>query len=67
MAEKKKKSAKMSSNEDDAADAFAAAMGQSVAPPVPTEIRTYVCSGTKETLECLERFMRDNGITFNVQ
>lgn len=67
MAEKKKKSAKMSSNEDDAADAFAAAMGQSVAPPTPTETRTYVCSGTKETLECLERFMRDNGITFNVQ
>nr|DAI02974.1 MAG TPA: hypothetical protein [Bacteriophage sp.] len=67
MAEKKKKSAKMSSNEDDAADAFAAAMGQSVAPPVPTEIRNYVCSGTNDSLECLERFMRDNGITFNVQ
>ena len=57
----------MSSNEDDAADAFAAAMGQSVAPPVPTEIRNYVCSGTNDSLECLERFMRDNGITYNVQ
>ena len=57
----------MSSDEEDAMDAFAAAMGQSVAPPTPTETRTYVCSGTKEAMECLERFMRDNGITFNVQ
>lgn len=65
--EEQSKNGKMSSNEEDAMDAFAAAMGQSVAPPTPTETHTYVCSGTKETLECLERFMRDNGITFNVQ
>ena len=65
--EEKPKNGKMSSNEEDAMDAFAAAMGQSVAPPTPTETRTYVCSGTKEAMECLERFMRDNGITFNVQ
>ena len=61
------KKSKMSSNEEDAMDAFAAAMGQSVAPPTPTETRTYVCNGTKEAMECLERFMHDNGITFNVQ
>ena len=61
------KNGKMSSDEEDAMDAFAAAMGQSVAPPTQTETRSYICSGTKETLECLERFMRDNGITFNVQ
>lgn len=61
------KNGKMSSNEEDAMDAFAAAMGQSVAPPTPTETRTYVCNGTKEAMECLERFMHDNGITFNVQ
>lgn len=65
--EERPKSGKMSSDEEDAMDAFAAAMGQSVAPPTPTETRTYVCSGTKETFECLERFMHDNGITFNVQ
>ena len=65
--EERQKSGKMSSDEEDAMDAFAAAMGQSVAPPTPTETRTYVCSGTKETFECLERFMHDNGITFNVQ
>lgn len=65
--EEQPKNGKMSSNEEDAMDAFAAAMGQSVAPPTPTEIRTYVCCGTKESFECLERFMRDNGITFNVQ
>ena len=65
--EELQKSGKMSSDEEDAMDAFAAAMGQSVAPPTPTETRTYVCSGTKETFECLERFMHDNGITFNVQ
>ena len=64
--EEQPKNGKMSSDED-AMDAFAAAMGQSVAPPTPTETRTYVCSGTKEAMECLERFMRDNGITFNVQ
>lgn len=61
------KNGKMSSNEEDAMDAFAAAMGQSVAPPTPTETRTYVCSGTRESLDCLERFMRDRGITFNIQ
>lgn len=65
--EERQKSGKMSSDEEDAMDAFAAAMGQSVAPPTPTETRTYFCSGTKETFECLERFMHDNGITFNVQ
>ena len=65
--EEQPKNGKMSSDEEDAMDAFAAAMGQSVAPPTPTETRTYVCSGTKEAMECLERFMRDNGITFNVQ
>lgn len=65
--EEQPKNGKMSSNEEDAMDAFAAAMGQSVAPPTPTETRTYVCSGTKEAMECMERFMRDNGITFNVQ
>lgn len=65
--EEQPKNGKMSSNEEDAMDAFAAAMGQSVAPPTPTETRTYVCTGTKEAMECLERFMRDNGITFNVQ
>ena len=65
--EEQLKNGKMSSNEEDAMDAFAAAMGQSVAPPTPTETRTYVCIGTKEAMECLERFMRDNGITFNVQ
>ena len=65
--EERQKSGKMSSDEEDAMDAFAAAMGQSVAPPTPTEIRTYVCTSTKETFECLERFMHDNGITFNVQ
>lgn len=65
--EERQKSGKMSSDEEDAMDAFAAAMGQSVAPPTPTETRTYVCSGTKETFECLEHFMHDNGITFNVQ
>lgn len=65
--EEQPKNGKMSSNEEDAMDAFAAAMGQSVSPPTPTETRTYVCSGTKDAIECLERFMRDNGITFNVQ
>lgn len=65
--EERQKSGKMSSDEEDAMDAFAAAMGQSVAPPTPTETRTYICSGTNETFECLERFMHDNGITFNVQ
>ena len=65
--EEQQKNGKMSSNEEDAMDAFAAAMGQLVAPPTPTETRTYVCTGTKEAMECLERFMRDNGITFNVQ
>lgn len=65
--EEQPKNGKMSSDEEDAMDAFAAAMGQSVAPPTPPETRTYVCSGTKEAMECLERFMRDNGITFNVQ
>lgn len=65
--EEQPKNGKMSSNEEDAMDAFAAAMGQSVAPPTPIETRTYVCSGTKEAMECMERFMRDNGITFNVQ
>ena len=65
--EDQSKNGKMSSDEEDAMDAFAAAMGQSVAPPTPTEIRTYVCTSTKETFECLERFMHDNGITFNVQ
>lgn len=65
--EEQPKNGKMSSDEEDAMDAFAAAMGQSVAPPTPTETRTYICSGTKEAMECLERFMRDNGITFNVQ
>lgn len=65
--EERPKNGKMSSDEEDAMDAFAAAMGQSVAPPTPTETRTYVCSGTKEAMECLERFMRDNGISFNVQ
>lgn len=64
--EEQPKNGKMSSDEEDAMDAFAAAMGQSVAPPTPTETHTYVCSGTKEAMECLERFMRDNGITFNV-
>ena len=65
--EEQQKNGKMSSNEEDAMDAFAAAMGQSVAPPTSTKTRTYVCTGTKEAMECLERFMRDNGITFNVQ
>lgn len=65
--EEQPKNGKMSSDGEDAMDAFAAAMGQSVAPPTPPETRTYVCSGTKEAMECLERFMRDNGITFNVQ
>lgn len=65
--EEQQKNGKMSSNEEDAMDAFAAAMGQSVAPPTPTETRIYVCTGTKEAMECLERFMHDNGITFNVQ
>lgn len=67
LQEEKPKNGKMSSNEEDAMDAFAAALGQSVAPPTPTETHTYVCTGTKEAMECLERFMRDNGITFNVQ
>lgn len=65
--EEQPKNGKMSSDEEDAMDAFAAAMGQSVAPPTPTETRTYVCSGTRESLDCLERFMRDHGITFNIQ
>lgn len=65
--EEQPKNGKMSSDEEDAMDAFAAAMGQSVAPPTPTETRTYVCSGTRESLDCLERFMRDRGITFNIQ
>ena len=65
--EEQPKNGKMSSNEEDTMDAFAAAMGQSVAPPTPTETRTYVCSGTRESLDCLERFMRDRGITFNIQ
>lgn len=65
--EEQPKNGKMSSNEEDAMDAFAAAMGQSVAPPTPTETRTYVCSCTRESLDCLERFMRDRGITFNIQ
>ena len=65
--EEQPKNGKMSSDEEDAMDAFAATIGQSVAPPTPTETRTYVCSGTRESLDCLERFMRDRGITFNIQ
>lgn len=62
-----KQSGKMNEEEADAADAFAAAMGQAVAPPTPTITKVYSVEATEEALQGLEAFMRDNGITFNVQ
>lgn len=65
--EEQKHSGKMNEEEADAADAFAAAMGQAVAPPTPTITKVYSVEATEEALQGLEAFMRDNGITFNVQ
>lgn len=65
--EEQKHSGKMNEEEADAADAFAAAMVQSVAPPTPTIAKVYSVEATEEALRGLEAFMRDNGITFNVQ
>lgn len=65
--EEQKTSGKMKDEEADAADAFAAAMGQAVAPPTPTITKVYSVEATEEVLRGLETFMRDNGITFNVQ
>lgn len=65
--EEKKHSGKINEEEADAADAFAAAMGQAVAPPTPTITKVYSVEATEEVLRGLEAFMRDNGITFNVQ
>lgn len=65
--EEQKHSGKMNEEEADAADAFAAAMGQAVAAPTPTITKVYSVEATEEALRGLEAFMRDNGITFNVQ
>lgn len=62
-----KQSGKMNEEEIDATDAFAAAMGQAVAPPTPIITKVYSVKATEEALRGLEAFMRDNGITFNVQ
>lgn len=65
--EKQKHSGKMNEEEADAADAFAAAMGQSVAPPTPTITKVYSVEATEEAFQGLEAFMQDNGIIFNIQ
>ena len=57
---------KMANEEADAADAFAAAMGQSVAPPIQTNVKTYFITGTAELFERLEAFMNGNGIKFKL-
>lgn len=57
---------KIADEEADAADAFAAAMGQSVAPPIQTNVRTYFITGTDEMFERLEAFMNGNGIKFKL-
>lgn len=62
----KEAASKMANEEADAADAFAAAMGQSVAPPIQTNARTYLITGTDEMFERLEAFMDGNGIKFKL-
>lgn len=57
---------RIADEEADAADAFAAAMGQSVAPPIQTNVRTYLITGTNEMFEQLEAFMNGNGIKFKL-
>ena len=65
--EEQKTSGKMNEEEADAADAFAAVMGQAVTPPTPTITKVYSVEATVDVLRGLETFMRDNGITFNIQ
>lgn len=62
----KETASKIADEEADAADAFAAAMGQSVAPPIQTNVRTYLITGTDEMFEQLEAFMNGNGIKFKL-
>ena len=56
----------ISSDEMDAADAFAAALGQGTQPMAqePLFTRGFKVTGTKRQLGQIAEFMRDNGITF---
>ena len=65
--EEQKTSGKMNEEEADAADVFAAVMGQAVTPPTPTITKVYSVEATVDVLRGLETFMCDNGITFNIQ
>lgn len=62
----KEAASKMANEEADAADAFAAAMGQAVEAPIQTIERTYLITGTDEMFERLEAFMNGNGIKFKL-
>ena len=64
--EGKGNASKIADEEADAADAFAAVMGQSVAPPIQTNVRAYLITGTDEMFEQLETFMNGNGIKFKL-
>ena len=59
-------SSEIADEEADAADAFAAAMGQSVATPIQTNERAYLITGTNEMFGQLESFMNENGIKFKL-
>lgn len=60
-------SSRMSDEEADAADAFAAAMGQAVAPPTPSLVRVYTVEASEDALDCLEKYMKDNNINFDIR